>query len=338
MVLPKASQSGLLMLSVSPSSVVSAVANESLTCKTAKTKKTYLTKSHNGGVWTIAVVVFCTWLTITEFWRWWAGTTTHTFSVEKGVAHDLQLNLDIIIAMKCEDLHVNVQDASGDRVFAGEMLTMAPTVWDAWSSGMVVQRHTGQKLRKDEPHNPGWVVEQLGQYQKEEDVHKYLRKARGSKQFSSTPRLPRGQEANSCRIFGSVEGNKVQGDFHITARGHGYTEWGQQHLDHASKKYHCRKLLQKQITDMMPTQPSTSPTTSTSSPSDPSSPPSRSLSTARTRRPNIISTNTSTTSPSSPPSTPTSPTSSRRRRRHRLPHATPRSCAAASSLCASSRT
>jgi hypothetical protein len=31
-----------------------------------------------------------------------------------------------------------------------------------------------------------------------------------------------------------MEGNKVQGDFHITARGHGYMEMGQ-HLDHSGK-------------------------------------------------------------------------------------------------------
>ncbi|TXC85859.1 hypothetical protein FS847_35425, partial [Streptomyces sp. ISID311] len=40
--------------------------------------------------------------------------------------------------------------------------------------------------------------------------------------------------ADSCRVYGSLELNKVQGDFHITARGHGYMEMGA-HLEHESK-------------------------------------------------------------------------------------------------------
>ncbi|TXC85858.1 hypothetical protein, partial [Streptomyces sp. ISID311] len=39
--------------------------------------------------------------------------------------------------------------------------------------------------------------------------------------------------ADSCRVYGSLELNKVQGDFHITARGHGYMEMGA-HLEHES--------------------------------------------------------------------------------------------------------
>jgi hypothetical protein len=44
--------------------------------------------------------------------------------------------------------------------------------------------------------------------------------------------MRRGVVADACRIYGSLEGNKVQGDFHITARGHGYRE-NAPHLDHS---------------------------------------------------------------------------------------------------------
>ena len=53
----------------------------------------------------------------------------------------------------------------------------------------------------------------------------------GKRKFPKTPKL-RGAVRDSCRVFGSLEGNKVQGDFHITARGHGYMEFGE-HLDHS---------------------------------------------------------------------------------------------------------
>ncbi|CAG8590907.1 2527_t:CDS:2, partial [Scutellospora calospora] len=32
--------------------------------------------------------------------------------------------------MRCEDLHVNVQDASGDRILAGSTLNKDPTTWN----------------------------------------------------------------------------------------------------------------------------------------------------------------------------------------------------------------
>ena len=39
---------------------------------------------------------------------------------------------------------------------------------------------------------------------------------------------------DSCRIYGDLEIHKCQGDFHITARGHGYQAFGAEHLDHES--------------------------------------------------------------------------------------------------------
>lgn len=54
------------------------------------------------------------------------------------------------------------------------------------------------------------------------------------RKFPKSPSLRRGDKIDACRIYGSLEGNKVQGDFHITARGHGYQDLGG-HLDHKSK-------------------------------------------------------------------------------------------------------
>lgn len=60
-------------------------------------------------------------------------------SVEKGVGHGMQLNVDITVAMACEryssqeerlivDIEVNVLDATGDRILAGEELKKEPVV------------------------------------------------------------------------------------------------------------------------------------------------------------------------------------------------------------------
>ncbi|KAH9867114.1 hypothetical protein IAQ61_007706 [Plenodomus lingam] len=184
-----------------------------------KTKKTYLVQGRNSSGWTATLILTCLYLSWSEISRWMAGTTTQTFSVEKGVSHDMQLNLDIIVHMRCADLHVNMQDAAGDRTLAGDLLRKDPTSWSQWT-GKNLEWGTHELGKGKEDRAPGW--------EEEFDVHEQLGKAKKRK-FSKTPRV-RG-ETDSCRIFGSIEGNKVQGDFHITARGHGYIEYGV-HLDH----------------------------------------------------------------------------------------------------------
>lgn len=184
----------------------------------AKTKPTYTRRSSTGGYTTLLLILVSTVLSFTELRRWYSGHETHLFSVEKGVSHDLQINLDIIVPMLCSDLHINVQDASGDRILAGDMLTKDATNWRQWVERVNTLERQGKDLAKEQ----------------EEDTHvtHVLGHGREKGRFKKTPRLRRGMPGTSCRVYGSLEGNKVQGDFHITARGHGYMELGQ-HLDHS---------------------------------------------------------------------------------------------------------
>lgn len=171
------------------------------------------------------MIVISLFLASTELKRWWVGNTTHAFSVEKGISHDLQINIDMVVAMRCEDLHINVQDASGDRILAGQALTKHPTRWSQWDSAKGTHALGGSERERRQ------IEGDKGSSYQEEDVHDYLGAAKRKRQFPKTPKLPRKTMPDSCRLFGILEGNKVQGDFHITARGHGYMEFGQ-HLDH----------------------------------------------------------------------------------------------------------
>ncbi|KAF2153828.1 DUF1692-domain-containing protein [Myriangium duriaei CBS 260.36] len=184
-----------------------------------KTKASYQTKTHSGGVWTVVLALLSFLLTTSELRRWWAGHTTHAFSVEKGVGHELQINLDLVMAMRCDDLRINVQDAAGDRILAGDRLNRVNTMWYQWSG-------------KRGGHVLGATSEERGENDYDiEDVHDYLSALRKGQRFLPNPKMPRGKEPDSCRIYGTLQLNKVQGDFHIMARGHGYMELGQ-HLDH----------------------------------------------------------------------------------------------------------
>ncbi|KAK4121377.1 DUF1692-domain-containing protein [Parathielavia appendiculata] len=195
-----------------------------------KSKPQYVTHTSSGGKWTVAMVLISLVLVCTELSRWWRGEEQHTFAVEKGVSHILPINLDVVIRMRCADLHVNVQDAAGDRILAAEKLSRDPTAWAHWVDGKGMHRLgrdaqgrvvTGEGYAASVGHDEGFG---------EEHVHDIVALGRRRAKWSRTPRLW-GAEADSCRVYGSLELNKVQGDFHITARGHGYMEFGE-HLDH----------------------------------------------------------------------------------------------------------
>lgn len=151
------------------------------------------------------------------------------FSVEKGVSHTMQVNIDTVVAMRCGDLHINVQDASGDRILAGELLTKEPTNWALWVNPAKIHHQSNQRDRKSreatesEDTHVGHVIG---------EVRKSTRK------FSRSPTSRGSAPLDACRIYGSLEGNKVQGDFHITARGHGYQEFGD-HLSHEGMFSRC---------------------------------------------------------------------------------------------------
>ncbi|KAG5292389.1 COPII-coated vesicle protein [Histoplasma ohiense] len=195
-----------------------------------KTKPTYTTSTRRGGQWTIIVFALCAFLSLNELRTWYRGVENHHFSVEKGVSRELQMNLDIVVAMTCDALRVNVQDAAGDRILASDLLDKQPTSWAAWNRELNgVTSGGGREYQTLNEEDSSRLMEQ------EADVHvgHALGEAKRSykRKFPKGPKLKRGEKADSCRIYGSLEGNKVQGDFHITARGHGYPEYGE-HLSH----------------------------------------------------------------------------------------------------------
>ncbi|EHK98312.1 putative ER-derived vesicles protein 41 [Glarea lozoyensis 74030] len=140
---------------------------------------------------------------------------------------------NLVSAFDAFHIHINVQDAAGDRILAAEKMKLEMTNWSQWVDNKGIH-----SLGKDAQ---GRVVTGEGYHDHdegfgEEHVHDIIAAAASSgrkAKFSKTPRL-RGNVGDSCRIYGNLEVNKVQGDFHLTARGHGYQEWGAGHLDHTA--------------------------------------------------------------------------------------------------------
>lgn len=59
-------------------------------------------RSSRGGIISISLLCVVIVLFWTETVSWWRGTEVMRVSVEKGVGHGMQLNVDIIVAMDCE--------------------------------------------------------------------------------------------------------------------------------------------------------------------------------------------------------------------------------------------
>lgn len=197
----------------------------------AKSKPQYVTRTSGGGKWTVAMVVVSVVLLWSEMARWWRGSEDHAFAVEKGVSHSMQINLDIVVRMQCGDLHVNVQDASGDRIHAASKLHTDQTSWVQWVNAKGVHR-LGRDSHGRVVTDAGWQNLAHGEEGfGEEHVHDIVAAGKKRARWAKTPRVHGAPD--SCRVYGSLDLNKVQGDFHITARGHGYIE-DLNHLDHSS--------------------------------------------------------------------------------------------------------
>ncbi|RPA89817.1 DUF1692-domain-containing protein [Choiromyces venosus 120613-1] len=193
-----------------------------------KTRATYTTRTSRGGAVTLLLLLTSAYLTLTELRTYLSGTESHTFLVEPSIGHEMQINLDITVAMPCSSLHVNVQDAVQDRILAGELLSKEEVKFDDGEA------HTLYSTDHRSVDDGG-----------ERRVYEVLKKGGKKRVFKSGLRkgglfaslTGRGRNAGggggSCRIYGSMGVNRVQGDFHITAKGHGYWEDGA-HVDHQS--------------------------------------------------------------------------------------------------------
>lgn len=167
-----------------------------------------------------------------ELTRWWRGEELHTFAVEKGVGHAMQINVDMVIHMACSDLHINVQDAAGDRILAATRLQRDPTAWSQWVDNKGIHQ-LGRDAEGRVVTGEGFTSIGHDEGFGEEHIHDIVALGRKKARWGKTPRI-KNDVRDSCRIYGSLELNKVQGDFHITARGHGYQEAGA-HLDHSGE-------------------------------------------------------------------------------------------------------
>ncbi|KAI9295892.1 DUF1692-domain-containing protein [Neoconidiobolus thromboides FSU 785] len=172
-----------------------------------KIKEEYQFKTKTGGLFTFIVVIILFYLTIFEINNFIHLKQSYEFIVDRDLGHnDLQINVDITIGMPCNYLNVDVHDASGNSIHMQNQIQTYPVHFDLGKAKML------QDNKQLEQHI-GYLVEQ-GQYHQDEEFEKSGVET---------------QIIDSCRVSGSFQVKKVQGNFHITAQGHGH---GGMHVPH----------------------------------------------------------------------------------------------------------
>lgn len=164
-------------------------------------------RSERGGISTI-VTIFCVlFLTWVEVGQFFGGEIDHQFQVDNSVGRDLNINVDILVAMPCNFIHTNVKDITDDRFLASELLKY---------EGFPFFIPPSYKINVDEPLG----TPDLDEIMAEGVIAEF--RDRGDFKDSGLP---------ACHIYGNIPVNRVSGDFHITAKGFGYRNRDRAHVD-----------------------------------------------------------------------------------------------------------
>ncbi|GAA5909749.1 Erv41p [Sporobolomyces salmoneus] len=172
-----------------------------------KTNSTYKEKTTRGGFFTLLIALVVALLVWFELREYLYGEADYSFSVDRGISHELQLNFDATVATPCHYLTVDVRDAVGDRLHISDEFKKEGTTFEIGTARILENLRTRPELSASE----------------------MLKGSKGKRQFAKTKKIV--ENGPACRIFGSMDVKKVTGNLHITTLGHGYMSW--EHTDHA---------------------------------------------------------------------------------------------------------
>ena len=173
-----------------------------------KVPDTYQETSTSGGTVSILAFLFIGILVISEFLYYTDKITKYSYEVDADADHKIRINVDLTVAMECDDIGADVLDVSGSSIDTTQLLKLEPTwfkmsknqqIW--WESFRMVRKHDEEYRSINDVTNMETIFgEVLPTYMPEKD----------KKEFAD-------KDFDACRIYGNVEVNKVAGNFHITA-------------------------------------------------------------------------------------------------------------------------
>ncbi|KAJ7052124.1 endoplasmic reticulum vesicle transporter-domain-containing protein [Mycena amicta] len=184
-----------------------------------KLPSTYKARSDSRGFLTVFVALVTFVLMLNDVGEFLFGWPDHEFSVDSERASFMNVNVDMVVAMPCSFISVDLRDAVGDRLFLS---------------------HARSGIRRDGVKFDVGQATKLKAHSDALSVRQAVAQSRKSRgllaglfQWDSTPHMPSYKhepDARACRISGQLEIKKVTANLHITTLGHGYSS--NQHVDH----------------------------------------------------------------------------------------------------------
>ncbi|KAJ7719622.1 DUF1692-domain-containing protein [Mycena maculata] len=184
-----------------------------------KLPSTYKSRSDSRGFLTIFVGLITFMLMLNDIGEFLFGWPDHEFSVDTEKGSFMHINVDLVVAMPCSFISVDLRDAVGDRLFLSR-------------SG----------LRRDGTRFDVGQATTLKAHSEALSVRQAVAQSRQSRGFFSSflqwtgepymPRYKHEPDAKGCRVSGQLQVKKVTANLHITTLGHGYAS--HEHVDHKS--------------------------------------------------------------------------------------------------------
>lgn len=173
-----------------------------------KVPESYQETSTSGGTVSILTFLFIGVLVVSEFMYYTSKITNYTYMVDKDADHKIRINIDMTIAMECDDIGADVLDVSGTSIDIESHIRMEPSYfrmsknqkrwWNAFR--MIRQSEEGYRSINDVT-----------------SMHQVFGRAFATAMPMKEIKEFEGQDFDACHIYGNVEVNKVSGNFHITA-------------------------------------------------------------------------------------------------------------------------
>ncbi|KAF9944937.1 hypothetical protein BGZ70_004204 [Mortierella alpina] len=172
-----------------------------------KVESGFVKRTGSGGILTLVVTAVLCILVVGEINDYFTTRNDYKFLVDPLVSHELQINLDITIAMPCDALTLDLRDIADVelRLTSSDQVHKIPTHFSVGSA-----THHGRVRKGD--INVQKLIKAASRTAALDQASKY-----GDTDFKA------------CRIAGSFKANKLSGNMHITAIGHGYPGT---HVDH----------------------------------------------------------------------------------------------------------
>ncbi|KAF9351555.1 hypothetical protein BGX26_010475 [Mortierella sp. AD094] len=171
-----------------------------------KVESGFVKRTGSGGILTLIVTAILCILVIGEIKDYMTLRNDYKFLVDPLVNHELLINLDITIAMPCDALTIDLRDMAEVQLRLSDKVHKIPTHFTLGSS-------TRSENIRNKPLN----------------IQRLIRAASRSAALDQASK-DSNENFKACKIVGSFEANKLSGNMHITAVGHGYAG---AHIDHS---------------------------------------------------------------------------------------------------------